>query len=156
LFNHESPRRGIEFVSRRITYNVARIKLGLQAKLKMGNLDAERDWGFAGDYVRAMWLMLQQEKPDDYVIATGQTHSVRRLLEIAFSHAGLDYRNHVEIDPELLRPADVQHLRGDCTKARSILGWNPEVSFEDLVKMMVDSDLDLVSRDISGAISFAR
>jgi GDPmannose 4,6-dehydratase len=156
LFNHESPRRGIEFVSRRVTYNVARIKLGLQEKLKMGNLDAERDWGFAGDYVRAMWLMLQQVKPDDYVIATGQTHSVRRLLEIAFSHVGLDYRNHVEIDPELLRPADVQHLRGDCAKARRILGWNPEVSFEKLVEMMVDSDLDLVSKDISGAVSFAR
>ena len=156
LFNHESPRRGIEFVSRRVTYHVARIKLGLQDKLKMGNLDAERDWGFAGDYVRAMWLMLQQEKPDDYVIATGQTHSVRRLLEVAFSHAGLDYRNHVEIDPELLRPADVQHLRGDCAKACRILGWHPEVTFEKLVEMMVDSDIQLVSKDASGAVSFAR
>jgi GDPmannose 4,6-dehydratase len=154
LFNHESPRRGIEFVSRRVTYNVARIKHGLQTKLKMGNLDAERDWGFAGDYVRAMWLMLQQEKPDDYVIATGETHSVRRLLEIAFSHVGLEYQNYVEIDPELLRPADVQHLRGDCTKACHILGWRPEVSFEQLVKMMVDSDLDLVSRDLSRATSY--
>ena len=156
LFNHESPRRGIEFVSRRVTYNVARIKLGLQDKLKMGNLDAERDWGFAGDYVRAMWLMLQQDKPDDYVIATGQTHSVRRLLEVAFSHVRLDYRKHVEIDPELLRPADVQHLRGDCTKARRTLGWYPEVTFEKLVEMMVDSDLQLVSKDVSGAVSFAR
>jgi GDPmannose 4,6-dehydratase len=156
LFNHESPRRGIEFVSRRVSYNVARIKMGLQPKLKMGNLDAERDWGFAGDYVRAMWLMLQQEKPDDYVIATGQTHSVKRLLEVAFSHAGLDYRNHVEIDPELLRPADVQHLLGDFSKARRILGWQPEVSFEKLVETMVDSDLQLVSKDVSGAVSFAR
>ena len=156
LFNHESPRRGIEFVSRRVTYNVARIKLGLQDKLKMGNLEAERDWGFAGDYVRAMWLMLQQEKPDDYVIATGQTHSVRHLLEVAFSHAGLDYRDHVEVDAELLRPADVQHLRGDCTKARRSLGWHPEVTFEKLVEMMVDSDLQLVSKDTSGAVSLAR
>jgi GDPmannose 4,6-dehydratase len=122
----------------------------------MGNLDAERDWGFAGDYVRAMWMMLQQEKPDDYVIATGQTHSVRRLLEVAFSHAGLGYRNHVEIDPELLRPADVQHLRGDYAKARATLGWEPEVSFEKLVEMMVDSDLQLASRDTTGAVSFAR
>jgi GDPmannose 4,6-dehydratase len=154
LFNHESPRRGIEFVSRRVTYNVARIKHGLQTTLKMGNLDAERDWGFAGDYVRAMWLMLQQGKPDDYVISTGETHSVRRLLEIAFSRVGLDYRDHVEIDPELLRPADVQHLRGDCTKARRALGWHPEVSFEQLVEMMVDCDLNLVSRDLSGAASY--
>jgi GDPmannose 4,6-dehydratase len=156
LFNHESPRRGIEFVSRRVTYNVARIKLGLQDKLKMGNIEAERDWGFAGDYVRAMWLILQQEKPEDYVIATGQTHSVRNLLEVAFSHVGLDYRNHVEIDPELLRPADVQHLRGDCAKARHTLGWQPEVTFEKLVEMMVDSDIQLVSRDVSGAVSLAR
>jgi GDPmannose 4,6-dehydratase len=156
LFNHESPRRGIEFVTRRVSYNAARIKLGHQQKLKMGNLDAERDWGFAGDYVRAMWMMLQQEKPDDYVIATGQTHSVRRLLEVAFSHAGLDYRDHVEIDPELLRPADVQHLRGDYTKAHATLGWEPEVSFEKLVEMMVDSDLQLVSKDVGGAVSFAR
>ncbi|MGA3195224.1 MAG: GDP-mannose 4,6-dehydratase [Terriglobales bacterium] len=156
LFNHESPRRGVEFVSRRVTYNVARIKLGLQQKLRMGNLDAERDWGFAGDYVRAMWLMLQQEKPDDYVIATGETHSVRRLLEIAFSHVGLDYQKHVEIDPELLRPADVQHLRGDCTKARRVLGWTPEVSFEKLVEMMVDSDLEQASREVSGKVAFVR
>lgn len=156
LFNHESPRRGIEFVSRRVSYNVARIKLGLQDKLKMGNLEAERDWGFAGDYVRAMWLMLQQEKADDYVIATGRTHSVKHLLEVAFSRAGLDYRDHVEIDSELLRPADVQHLRGDCAKARRVLAWHPEVTFEKLVEMMVDSDLQLVSKDISGAVSFAR
>jgi GDPmannose 4,6-dehydratase len=151
LFNHESPRRGVEFVSRRVSYNVARIKLGLQQKLKMGNLEAERDWGFAGDYVRAMWQMLQQEKPDDYVIATGQTHSVRHLLDLAFSHVGLDYQNHIEIDPELLRPAEVHHLRGDCTKARTSFGWRPEVTFEKLVEMMVDSDLRMLSRDVSGA-----
>ncbi|HEY1660288.1 MAG TPA: GDP-mannose 4,6-dehydratase [Candidatus Sulfotelmatobacter sp.] len=155
LFNHESPRRGIEFVSRRISYAVARIKHGLQHKLKLGNVEAERDWGYAGDYVRAMWLMLQQEKPDDYVIATGKTHSVRHFLEIAFAHAGLDYRDYIEIDPEQLRPADVQHLRGDCAKARRILGWYPEVSFEKLVEMMVESDLQLVSKDISKAISLA-
>jgi GDPmannose 4,6-dehydratase len=146
LFNHESPRRGIEFVSRRITYNVARISLGLQDKLKMGNLDAERDWGFAGDYVRAMWLMLQQDTPDDFVIATGVSHSVRHFLEIAFAHVGLDYRDHVEIDPDLLRPADVYHLRGDCSKARSQLDWRPQVGFEGLIEMMVDADIDLVSR----------
>ena len=122
LFNHESPRRGIEFVSRRITYNVARIKLGLQKKLKMGNLDAERDWGFAGDYVRAMWLMLQQDEPDDYVIATGQTHSVRRLLEIAFSHVWPGLPEATSRLIVLLRPADVQHLRGDCTKSAQYFG----------------------------------
>lgn len=146
LFNHESPRRGIEFVTRRVSYNVARIKLGLQPKLKMGNLEAERDWGFAGDYVRAMWLMLQQEKPDDYVIATGQTNSVRRLLEIAFARVGLDYRNHVETDPELLRPAEVHHLRGKYAKAQKILGWEPRVGFAELVGMMIDSDLELLSK----------
>lgn len=146
LFNHESPRRGIEFVTRKISYNVARIKLGLQKKIKMGNLDAERDWGFAGDYVRAMWLMLQQEKPSDFVIATGMTHSVRELLDFAFSHVGLDYREHVEIDPALLRPAEVVHLLGDCSKARKELGWRPEMNFEQLIAMMVDSDLELVAR----------
>jgi len=145
LFNHESPRRGIEFVTRKVSYGVARIKLGLQRKLRLGNLEAERDWGFAGDYVRAMWLMLQQETPEDYVVATGRTHSIRRLLEIAFSHAGLDYREHVETDSELLRPAEVCHLRGDYSKAQRKLGWEPSVSFEDLVKMMVDSDLAQVS-----------
>jgi GDPmannose 4,6-dehydratase len=118
LFNHESPRRGVEFVTRKVSYGVARIKLGLQRKLKMGNLEAERDWGFAGDYVRAMWLMLQQDKPEDYVIATGVTHSVKRLLELGFGHAGLDYREHVEIDPELFRPAEVTHLLGNSAKAR--------------------------------------
>jgi GDPmannose 4,6-dehydratase len=146
LFNHESPRRGIEFVTRRVSYNVARIKLGLDKKLKMGNLDAERDWGFAGDYVRAMWLMLQQDQASDYVAATGLTHSVRRLLELAFAHVGLDYRDHVEIDPELLRPAEVHHLLGDYSKARKHLGWEPTVDFAELVGMMVDSDLELVAR----------
>ena len=145
LFNHESPRRGIEFVTRKVTYGVARIKLGLQCKLKMGNLDAERDWGYAGDYVKAMWLMLQQNTPDDYVVATGITHSVRQLVEVAFEHIGLDYREHVEIDPNLLRPAEVNHLLGDSAKARRQLGWTPTVTFRDLIGMMVDSDVELVS-----------
>lgn len=149
LFNHESPRRGIEFVSRKVSYSVARIKLGLQRKLKMGNLDSGRDWGFAGDYVRAMWLMLQQDAPSDYVIATGVTHTVKELLEIAFAHVGLDYREYVDIDPELLRPAEVYHLRGDYSRARRELGWTPRVEFESLIRMMVDSDLDLVSRTSS-------
>lgn len=146
LFNHESPRRGIEFVTRRVSYNVARIKLGLQQKLKMGNLEAERDWGFAGDYVRAMWLMLQQEKPDDYVIATGQTNSVRRLLEIAFERVGLDYRKYVETDEELLRPAEVHHLLGNYGKAKKALGWEPRVTFAELIGMMIDSDLEMLSK----------
>jgi GDPmannose 4,6-dehydratase len=145
LFNHESPRRGIEFVTRRVSYNVARIKLGLQRKLKIGNLDAERDWGFAGDYVRAIWLMLQQETPQDYVIATGVTHSVRQLVDLAFAQAGFDYRDFIEIDSGLLRPAEVFHLRGDSTKARRELGWQPTVSFEQLVAMMVDSDMRLLT-----------
>ncbi|MHB8217427.1 MAG: GDP-mannose 4,6-dehydratase [Candidatus Sulfotelmatobacter sp.] len=147
LFNHESPRRGIEFVTRRVSYNVARIKLGLQRKLKMGNLEAERDWGFAGDYVRAMWLMLQQEKPDDYVIATGQTHSVKHLLQIAFEHVGLHYQDYVETDADLLRPAEVHHLRGNYAKAERVLGWRPQVNFADLIGMMIDSDLELLSRN---------
>src|SRR6202171_432600 len=154
LFNHESPRRGVEFVTRRVSYNVARIKLGLQRKLKIGNLQAERDWGFAGDYVQAMWMMLQQERAEDYVIATGRTHSVKNLLEAAFAHVGLDYRNHVEIDPELLRPAEVLHLRGDYAKARQRLGWEPRVTFEKLIEMMVDSEIELLSRDTSKALSF--
>ena len=144
LFNHESPRRGIEFVTRKVSYNIARIKVGLQRKLKMGNLDAERDWGFAGDYVRAMWLMLQQDRPEDYVIATGVTHSVKRLLEVAFGHAGLDHREHVETDASLFRPAEVAHLLGNSSKARKQLGWEPKVSFDELVGMMVDSDIELV------------
>jgi GDPmannose 4,6-dehydratase len=146
LFNHESPRRGIEFVTRKVSYNVARIKLGLQQKMKIGNLDAERDWGFAGDYVRAMWLMMQQETPKDYVVATGKTHSVRQLLDLAFGHAGLDYRNYIEVDPELLRPAEVFHLRGDYELARRELGWEPRVGFEQLIGMMVESDLKSLSK----------
>lgn len=153
LFNHESPRRGVEFVTRRVTYNVARIKLGLQEKLKMGNLDAERDWGFAGDYVQAMWLMLQQERPEDFVVATGETHTVRRLLDVAFAHVGLDYRNHVETDPNLLRPAEVHHLCGDYSKARQKLGWKPLVTFEKLIEMMVESDLALVEKTPSSVAS---
>lgn len=141
LFNHESPRRGFEFVTRKVSYAVARIKLGLQDRLRMGNLEAERDWGFAGDYVRAMWLMLQQDTPDDYVVGTNETHSVRRLLEVAFDHVGLDYTKYVEIDPSLIRPAEVHHLRGDYSKAKTRLGWQPTVGFEQLVRMMVDSDL---------------
>ena len=141
LFNHESPRRGLEFVTRKVTHAVARIKLGLQKELRMGNLDVKRDWGFAGDYVEAMWLMLQQEKPDDYVIATGETHSIRELLEVAFSHVGLDYKNYTIVDPKFLRPAEVDLLCGDATKAKNILGWKPKVSFKELITMMVDEDL---------------
>jgi GDPmannose 4,6-dehydratase len=146
LFNHESPRRGIEFVTRRVSYAAARIKLGLQKKLKMGNLDAERDWGFAGDYVRAMWLMLQQDKPQDYVIATGITHSVRQLLEVAFATLDLDYRDYVETDPALLRPAEVDHLRGDYSLAEREIGWRPGVAFAELVRMMVEEDLARLQR----------
>jgi GDPmannose 4,6-dehydratase len=145
LFNHESPRRGLEFVTRKVSDGVARIKLGLTDTLSIGNLEAQRDWGFAGDYVRAMWLMLQQERPDDYVIATGVSHSVRNLIEIAFSHAGLDWQKHVRIDPALKRPAEVDHLLGDPSKARAELGWTPSVNFKQLVEMMVDADLALVS-----------
>ncbi len=141
-FNHESPRRGCEFVTRKVTQHVAKIKLGLAGKLKMGNLDAQRDWGFAGDYIRAMWLMLQQPQADDYVIATGETHSVQELLEVAFSFVGLDWRNYVEIDPKLVRPAEVDYLCGDSSKARRVLGWKPEVDFKTLIEMMVDSDLN--------------
>ena len=147
LFNHESPRRGLEFVSRKVTHAVARIRLGLQQKLKMGNLDAKRDWGYAADYVQAMWLMLQQEEPQDVVIATGESHSVRELVEIAFDHVGLDYRDFVEIDPTLYRPAEVDHLRGDCTKARNVLGWEPKMPFADLVRLMVDCDMALLRTD---------
>jgi GDPmannose 4,6-dehydratase len=141
LFNHESPRRGFEFVTRKVSYGAARIKLGLQKTLKMGNLDAERDWGYAGDYVEAMWLMLQQEKPRDYVIATGITHTVRRLAEVAFQTVGLDYRDYVEIDSAFLRPAEVHHLLGDYSRAKKELGWEPKVTFEELVAMMVREDL---------------
>jgi len=146
LFNHESPRRGIEFVTRKVTDGVARIKLGLADTLTLGNLDAQRDWGFAGDYVRAMWLMLQQDQPDDYVIATGESHSVRELVEVAFGHAGLDWEKYVRIDPKFLRPAEVDHLIGDSSKARRVLGWTPEVDFPHLVRMMVDADLERLGR----------
>lgn len=141
LFNHESPRRGIEFVTRKVSDGVARIKLGLQRHLRMGNLEAQRDWGYAGDYVKAMWLMLQQDTPDDYVIATGQTRTVRELLRVAFSHVGLDYEDHVVIDPKFFRPAEVDLLLGDSAKAKQKLGWEPEVSFEEMIGLMVDSDL---------------
>jgi GDPmannose 4,6-dehydratase len=141
LFNHESPRRGLEFVTRKVTDGVARIKLGLQKELRMGNLEARRDWGFAGDYVRAMWLMLQQEVADDYVVATGETHSVRELIDVAFGHAGLDWQKHVTLDPKFLRPAEVDLLIGDPRKAKQKLGWTPSVDFAGLVKMMVDADL---------------
>ena len=146
LFNHESPRRGLEFVTRKVTDGVARIKLGLAQSLSLGNLDAQRDWGFAGDYVRAMWLMLQHEQADDYVIATGESHSVRELVEVAFEHAGLDWQKYVRQDPRFLRPAEVDHLIGDPTKARAALGWQPEVDFKALVRMMVDADLERLSQ----------
>jgi GDPmannose 4,6-dehydratase len=145
LFNHESPRRGKEFVTRKITHAVAAIKRGLQKELRLGNLEARRDWGFAGDYVRAMWLMLQQPKPDDFVVATGEDHTVREFCEIAFDHVGLDWKRHVKVDPALFRPAEVNLLRGDPAKARRRLGWKPEVSFEGLVRMMVDADLERLS-----------
>jgi GDPmannose 4,6-dehydratase len=151
LFNHESPRRGLEFVTRKVSDGVARIKLGMADTLPIGNLDAQRDWGFAGDYVRAMWLMLQQDRPDDYVIATGVSHSVRNLVEIAFSHAGLDWQKHVKIDPALLRPAEVDHLLGDPAKARAELGWTPSVNFKQLVEMMVDADIALLTSTSSPA-----
>ncbi len=140
-FNHESPRRGTEFVTRKVTQQVARIKLGLADRLKMGNIDVQRDWGFAGDYVRAMWMILQQPQPDDFVIATGRPHSVRQLLEAAFSHAGLDWKDYVDVDPSLIRPAEVEYLCGDPSKARKTLGWEPRVAFRELIGMMVNSDL---------------
>ena len=141
LFNHESPRRGLEFVTRKVTDGVARITHGLQQEVRLGNLEARRDWGFAGDYVQAMWLMLQQEQPDDYVVATGATHSVQQLVELAFSHAGLDWRHHVVLDPTLKRPAEVDMLLGDATKARQKLGWSPKLGFSELIRLMVDADL---------------
>lgn len=142
LFNHESPRRGLEFVTRKVSWGAAQIKLGLAKDLRLGNLEARRDWGFAGDYVEAMWRMLQQPEPDDYVVATGENHSVRDLVEIAFEHAGLDWKKFVKTDPSLLRPAEVDTLVGDSTKARAKLGWKPKVGFAELVRMMVDADLD--------------
>ena len=145
LFNHESPRRGLEFVTRKVTDGAARIKLGLEEKLELGNLAAMRDWGFAGDYVQAMWMMLQRESPDDYVIATGEKHSVQQLVELAFDRVGLDWREHIEMDPQLVRPAEVQTLCGDARKARQQLGWAPKVDFQKLIHMMVDADVARVS-----------
>jgi GDPmannose 4,6-dehydratase len=146
LFNHESPRRGLEFVTRKITDGVARIKLGLASELRLGNLQAKRDWGFAGDYVRAMWLMLQQDEADDYVIGTGQTHSVEEFVRIAFGHVGLDWHDYVVVDPQFYRPAEVDLLLADPSKAHARLGWEPRVSFEDLVRMMVDEDVARLGR----------
>jgi GDPmannose 4,6-dehydratase len=151
LFNHESPRRGLEFVTRKVTDGAARVKLGLADKVSIGNLDAHRDWGFAGDYVRAMYLMLQQDRPDDYVIATGVSHSVRELVEIAFARVGLDWKRHVWQDPTLLRPAEVDHLLGDSSKAQRQFGWAPRVEFRQLVEMMVDADLERLSAAASAA-----
>ena len=150
LFNHESPRRGLEFVTRKISHTVAQIKLGLVDELRLGNLDAQRDWGFAGDYVEAMWLMLQREIPEDFVICTGQTHSVREFCEVAFGHAGLNWEEHVVVDETFFRPAEVDLLVGDATKADEILGWKPETSFESLVTMMVDADIDLLTGKLRG------
>jgi GDPmannose 4,6-dehydratase len=146
LFNHESERRGLEFVTRKVTHGAAQVKLGLADDVALGNLDAERDWGYAKDYVEAMWLMLQQDEPDDYVIATGKTHSVRELVDVAFGHVGLDPEPHVRIDPRFLRPAEVEHLIGDASKAREQLGWEPRTRFEEMIRLMVDSDLELLER----------
>jgi GDPmannose 4,6-dehydratase len=146
LFNHESPRRGLEFVTRKISDHVARIKLGTATELRLGNLDAQRDWGFAGDYVELMWLMLQQDEPDDFVAATGETHTVREFCEIAFGHVGLDWEKHVVIDPRFVRPAEVELLLGDPGKAKRLLGWEPKTSFRALVEMMVDADMERHSR----------
>lgn len=150
LFNHESPRRGLEFVTRKISHGVAQIKTGAADELRLGNLDAQRDWGFAGDYVEAMWLMLQQDKPEDFVICTGETHSVREFCEVAFSHAGLNWEDHVTIDEQFMRPAEVDLLVGDSTKAHQLLGWKPQTTFAELVTMMVDADLDLLQGKLKG------
>src|SRR5437764_11138603 len=148
LFNHESPRRGLEFVTRKVTHGAAAIKLGLQQELRLGNLDAERDWGYAKDYVEAMWLMLQQGEPEDYVIATGQAHSVRDLVNVAFDQVGLNPDDHVRTDPAFYRPAEVDHLIGDYSKAKEKLGWEPRTSFDELVRLMVDSDLELLASGV--------
>ncbi|XWX04870.1 GDP-mannose 4,6-dehydratase [Aggregatilineales bacterium SYSU G02658] len=152
LFNHESPRRGLEFVTRKVSYHVAKIKLGLAHELRIGNLDAQRDWGFAGDYVEAMWLMLQQDEPDDYVIATGQTHTVQRLLEVAFSCVGLDWKNYTVQDAAFMRPAEVDLLIGDPSKAHAKLGWEPNVTFEQLVEMMVQADIERLKHNPSDIV----
>jgi len=153
LFNHESPRRGLEFVTRKITWHAAAIKLGLVDKLMLGNLDAERDWGYAKDYVEAMWMMLQRDEPEDFVIATGVAHSVRECVEIAFDQVGLDAEDHVEVDRALVRPAEVEQLIGDYTKARELLGWEPRTQFEELIRLMVDADLALLGRDAASPTS---
>ena len=155
LFNHESPRRGETFVTRKITRALAHIKAGLQSKLYLGNLDAKRDWGYAKEFVEAMWLMLQQSEPDDYVIATGETHSVREFLEVAFAHVGLDWQKHVEIDPRYFRPAEVELLIGDASKAKRKLGWEPKTKFVELVKLMVDADVELLRKHRQGEIKMA-
>jgi GDPmannose 4,6-dehydratase len=151
LFNHESPRRGLEFVTRKISDGVARLKLGLSSELRLGNMEAKRDWGFAGDYVEAMWLMLQQDEPSDYVIATGEEHSVQEFVELAFERAGLDPEKHVAVDPRFLRPAEVDHLVGDASKARSELEWAPRASFRALVELMVDADLERLTNELAWA-----
>jgi GDPmannose 4,6-dehydratase len=147
LFNHESPRRGETFVTRKITRAATRIKLGLQDKLYLGNLDAKRDWGFAGDYVEAMWLMLQQDKPDDYIIATGQSHSVREFVAEVFGYLDLDWHEYVEIDPKYFRPSEVDYLQGDASKAKKVLKWKPKVSFEELARMMTDTDMKIAEHE---------
>jgi len=149
LFNHESERRGLEFVTRKVTHGAAAIKLGLTEELALGNMDAKRDWGYAKDYVEAMWMMLQQDEPDDYVIATGEAHSVQELVDIAFGHLDLDPEEYVRIDPRFMRPAEVDHLIGDYSKAKEKLGWEPRTSFEELVKLMVDSDLELLRSGVA-------
>lgn len=156
LFNHESPRRGYEFVTRKVTDGVARIKLGLTDELRMGNLDAKRDWGYAGDFVEMMWMMLQQDQPEDYVVATGETHSVQDLIEVAFGYAGLDWEQYIKIDPRFVRPAEVDMLIGDPSKARKQLGWKPRVSFKEMIEMMVDSDLKIVQEEIDAGKRAAR
>jgi GDPmannose 4,6-dehydratase len=150
LFNHEGPRRGIEFLPRKVSNAVAKIKLGLSDELRLGNLDALRDWGYAGDYVEAMWLMLQQDEPDDYVIATGETHTVREFCQLAFDHVGLDWEKYVVIDEKFFRPAEVDLLVGDASKARKVLGWEPRTTFEDLVSLMVDADVALLEGKLKG------
>jgi len=152
-FNHESPRRGLEFVTRKVTHQVARIKCGLADKLSMGNLEAKRDWGFAADYVYAMWLILQQPEPDDFVLATGETHSIRELLQVAFDAAGLDWKQHVECDPKLMRPAEVEYLCGDASKARQKLGWRPRLGFAELIQLMVQADLEALQISEAAALA---
>ncbi len=156
LFNHESPRRGLEFVTRKVSYAVARIKQGVDDSLGLGNLEPSRDWGFAGDYVKAMWLMLQQDEPDDFVVATGLAHTVREMVEIAFSRVGLDYQDFVVTDEAMKRPAEVDHLIGDSSKAKAVLGWEPEVSFRELIEMMVDADMELVERELLTGVVASR